>query len=180
MGRTPSHNTLPLLGGVRHPSQERRTEHALTSLIHSFVRCRRAAATALLAAVMTLMSVGGIAMVSDHAYLVYQRDTLKAAADAATTATTRHLLTLSPGLTDAQVGAVLESMAERYILANMPESQREDVAESLVLTLDADRGAGTVNIVAQADLGGIIFGSWLYGNPVQGIQVGSLTERVEI
>ena len=179
VGRTPSHNTLPLLGGVRHPSQERRTEHALTSLIHSFVRCRRAAATALLAAVMTLMSVGGIAMVSDHAYLVYQRDTLKAAADAATTATTRHLLTLSPGLTDAQVGAVLESMAERYILANMPESQREDVAESLVLTLDADRGAGTVNIVAQADLGGIIFGSWLYGNPVQGIQVGSLTERVE-
>ena len=178
VGRTPDY-TLPLGGGVRHPAQEGRTEHALTSLIPSFVRCRRAAATALAAAVMTLMSVGGIAMVSDHAHLVYQRDILTAAADAATIATTRHLVTLSPSLTAAEVDAALEPVAERYVLANIPESLRENVAGSLVLNLTANKSAGTVNIVAQADLGGIIFGSWLYGNPVEAIQVGSGTERIE-
>ena len=181
VGRTPDY-TLPLGGGGRHADQaERETtpDPALTSLLPSFVRCRRAAATALAAAVMTLMSVGGIAMVSDHAHLVYQRDTLTAAADAATIATTRHLVTLSPSLTDADMNAALKSMAERYILVNMPESLREDVAESLVLNLTANRSAGTVNIVAQADLGGIIFGNWLYGNPVEAIQVASGTERLE-
>ena len=55
-----------------------------------FVRCRRAAATALTAAVFTLMSVAGIALTSDHTHLVYQRDTLKAATDAACLAATRH------------------------------------------------------------------------------------------
>ena len=52
-----------------------------------FARCRRAAATALTAAVMTLMSVAGIALTSDHTHLVYQRDILKAGTDAATLAT---------------------------------------------------------------------------------------------
>ena len=178
VGRTPDY-TLPLGGGLRHPAQEGRMEHALTSLIPSFVRCRRAAATALTAAVMTLMSVGGIAMVSDHAHLVYQRDILTAAADAATIATTRHMVTLSRSLTATEVDDALELVAVRYILANVPESLREDVKGSLVLNLTVNRSAGTVKIVAQADLGGIIFGNWMYGNPVEAIQVGSGTERIE-
>ena len=35
---------------------------------------------------MTLMSLGGFALTSDHTHLVYQRDTLKAATDAASLA----------------------------------------------------------------------------------------------
>ena len=139
-----------------------------------FVRCRRAAATALTAAVMTLMSVAGIALTSDHTHLVYQRDILKAATDAATLATTRHLWTLGQNLSDEQVKAALMPIARRYILANIPESRRERATETLTITLVSDRR--TVDIVAEADLGGIIFGSWMYGNMVPSTRVGSLSE----
>ena len=141
-----------------------------------FVRCRHAAATALTAAVMTLMSVAGIALTSDHTHLVYQRDILKAGTDAATLATTRHLWTLGQNLSDEQVKAALMPIAERYILANIPESRRERATETLTVTLVPDRTAGTVDIVAEADLGGIIFGSWMYGDVVPSTRVGSLSE----
>ena len=140
-----------------------------------FVRCRRAAATALTAAVMTLMSVAGIALTSDHTHLVYQRDILKAGTDAATLATTRHLWTLNQNLSDEDVKAALMPIAERYILANIPESRRERATETLAITLVPDRVTG-VDINACADLGGIIFGGWMYGDVVTSTCVGSLSE----
>ena len=143
---------------------------------HGFVRCRRAAATALTAAVMTLMSLGGIALTSDHTHLVYQRDILKAATDAATLATTRHMWTLSPDLSDEELETTLRPMGLRYILANIPESRRSRAAATLTMTLVPDRTVGTVDISAEADLGGIIFGRWMYGNMVPTTRVGSLAE----
>ena len=140
-----------------------------------FVRCRCAAATALTAAVMTLMSVAGIALTSDHTHLVYQRDILKAGTDAATLATTRHLWTLNQNLSDEDVKAALMPIAERYILANIPESRRERATETLAITLVPDRVTG-VDINACADLGGIIFGGWMYGDVVTSTCVGSLSE----
>ena len=141
-----------------------------------FVCCQRAAATALTAAVMTLMSVAGFALTADHTHLVYQRDVLKAATDAATLATTRHLWTLDENLSTAAITAELMPIARRYILANIPESRRERATETLTITLTPDRSAGTVDIVAQADLGGIIFGSWMYGNMVPSTRVDSLSD----
>ena len=140
-----------------------------------FVRCRCAAATALTAVVMTLMSVAGIALTSDHTHLVYQRDILKAGTDAATLATTRHLWTLNQNLSDEDVKAALLPIAERYILANIPESRRERATETLAITLVPDRVTG-VDINACADLGGIIFGGWMYGDVVTSTCVGSLSE----
>ena len=142
-----------------------------------FVRCRRAAATALTAAVFTLMSVAGIALTSDHTHLVYQRDTLKAATDAACLAATRHLWTLGQDLSDEKVHAALRPIAERYILANIPESRRKRAAETLVIPpLAVDRQAGRVGVTAAADLGGAIFGSWMYGKVTQTTQVACLSE----
>ena len=141
-----------------------------------FDGCRRAAATALTAAVMTLMSIAGIAFTSDHSHLVYQRDILKSGTDAATLATTRHLWTLDPNLSTEQIKAELMPIARRYILANIPESRRERAAETLTITLVPHRAPGTVDIAAQADLGGIIFGRWMYGNMVPSTRVGSLSE----
>ncbi len=114
--------------------------------------------------------------IPDHTHLVYQRDILKAATDAATLATTRHLWTLGQNLSDEDVEAELLPIAERYILANIPESRRERATETLTVTLVSDRTAGTVDITAEADLGGIIFGSWMYGNMVPSTRVGSLSE----
>ncbi len=140
-----------------------------------FVRCRCAAATALTAAVMTLMSVAGVALTSDHTHLVYQRDILKVGTDAATLATTRHLSTLNQNLSDEDVKAALMPIAKRYILANIPKSRRERATETLTITLVPDRVTG-VDINACADLGGVIFGSWMYDDVVTSTCVGSLSE----
>ena len=144
-----------------------------------FVRDRRAAATALTAALLTVMSLAGIAFAGDHMWLVYQRDLLKAATDAAGIAATRALTTLSSSLTDAQVKAALQPIAERYILANIPAGSRDRVANSLTVDLTPNRSAGTVDVSASADLGGAVFGSWLWGTVVSETRVGSRTERVE-
>ncbi len=140
-----------------------------------FIRCRRAAATALTAAVMTIMSVAGFAFTSDHTHLVYQRDILKAATDAATLAATRSLRTLDTSLSTEAVTTALMPIARRYILANIPEGRRERAAETLAITLTYP-SPGQVNIVAQADLGGIIFGSWMYGDVVSATRVDSLSD----
>lgn len=143
---------------------------------HGFWRCPRAAATALVAAVMTLMCVGGIALTSDHTHLVYQRDILQAASDAASLAATRQLGHLPRTLSDREASDQLAPLARRYVLANMPASRRERAAETLALHLDLDRTAGTVQVTARADLGGAIIGSWLYGNPVDATRVLSGSE----
>ena len=125
---------------------------------------------------MTLMSVGGIALTSDHTHLTYQRDILKAGTDAATLATTRHMWTLDPNMSTQAIITELMPIAKRYILANIPKRKRQQVADTLTVTLTPDRTAGTVDIVAKADLGGIVFGSWLYGNVVSSTQVDSLSD----
>ncbi len=145
-----------------------------------FVRDRRAGATALTAALLTVMSLAGIAFAGDHMWLVYQRDLLKAATDAAGIAAARALTTLSSSLTNEQVEANLKPIAERYILANIPAGYRGQVKNSLTVTFaEINRAAGTVNVSATADLGGAIFGAWLWGSVVSKTAVGSKTERTE-
>ena len=139
---------------------------------HGFIRCRRAAATAITAAVMTLMSVAGIALTSDHTHLVYQRDTLKTAVEAATIATILHRQLHLRNLEKEAVTAALRPIARRYVLANIPESRRDRAAETLSLTLTPESD-NTVTIDACADLGGIIFGSWMYGDVVTSTCTGS-------
>ena len=165
--------TLSLPRGDVFCSPPRRSGRRPGWVVH-FVHCQRAAATALTAAVMTLMSIGGIALTSDHTHLVYQRDILKTATDAATLATTRHLWTLGQNLSKEAIDAELMPIARRYILANIPESRRGRATETLVITLTAD--AGTVDIVTEADLGGAIVGSWMYGKVVQTTRVDSLSD----
>ena len=129
----------------------------LTPIIQKLTRFfhdRRAAGTAVTAGMVTLMSLGGIALAGDHINLVYQRDLLKAASDSASMAATRHLTSLGSGATQAD----LELIARRYVLANIPEEKRARAATTLSLTVTANRAAGTVNVDARADLGGLVFG----------------------
>ena len=151
----------------------------------SFVRCRRAAATAIGAAIMTLMSVGGFALTSDHIHLVHQRDTLKAATDAASFATSREWQQVFRHLTDDdQIKAALLPMARRYILANMPENQRENVESTLHVQLVLHHGAGTVDVNASADLSdGLLFSGWMFNGDTSEtpttMRVETRTERLE-
>ncbi len=124
------------------------------------------------------MSLGGIALVGDHSHLTYQRDLLKVATDSASIATVRHMATLDSDWSDAQVTEALQPVARRYILANIPEGRRERAGETLEIELKPNRAAGTVDIDAEADLGGAVFGRWLWGKVVDKTHTASKTERV--
>lgn len=144
-----------------------------------FLRDRRAAATALTAALLTIMALTGIAFAGDHVWLTYQRDLLKAATDAASIATTKALSTLSSSLTEAQVKASLKPIAERYILANIPAGYRDRAEDTLTIDLTPNYTAGTVDVAVTADLGGAVFGAWLWGTVASKTAAESKTERVE-
>ena len=129
-----------------------------------FVRDTRAGATAIAAAAVTVMTVGGAALISDHAWLVDQRDVLKTAADAADAtgiAATLAMTRLAGQThTDEELEAELEPVVKRYILLNLEHlpPERYEVAEgSLDVTLDIDRDQNTVDVTAVANLGGTLF-----------------------
>ena len=130
-----------------------------------FLRDTRAGATAIAAAAVTAMTVGGAALVSDHAWLVDQRDVLKTAADAAGLAATLEMTRLAGDThTDAELKAALKPVAERYILLNLkhlPAARFAAARTSLRgpggLSLHIDRDTNTVAVIAAADLGGTLF-----------------------
>ena len=134
---------------------------------------------------MTLMSIGGFALTSDHTHLVYQRDTLKAATDAASIAASRHWQQALGHLTDDdQIKAALRPIAERYILANIPGSRRGDAKATLQIKLVLHHGAGMVDVGATADLsGGVIFMHWMLdegtAEALKITEVETRTERIE-
>ena len=143
-----------------------------------FFADRSALGTALAAAFFTLIGLGGIALVGDHVYLTYQRDLLKIAADAAGLAAAYRLPTFGSDVSDEAVKTALKPVVRRYILANVPEGKRQRAQDTLELTLTPNRAAGTVSVEAKADLGGIVFGRWLYGDVAGKTQVKSGTERI--
>lgn len=144
-------------------------------VLSRFLRDRRAGGTALTAVLFTLMSLGGIAFASDHVWLVYQRDLLKAMTDAASVATTL-ALQKDKSVSEAQ----LETTATRYILANIPAGMRNQVKDTLEVTVTPHRAEGIVDVSATADLGGAIFGQWLWGKVASKTQVASGTEQIEV
>ena len=126
-----------------------------------FVRDTRAGATAIAAAAVTVMTVGGAALISDHAWLIDQRDVLKTAADAAGVAATLAMTRLAGQThTDEELEAELEPVVKRYILLNLehlPPERYEAAQDSLKVTLDIDRDQNTVDVTAMANLGGTLF-----------------------
>ena len=142
-----------------------------------FVRDTRAGATAIAAAAVTVMTVGGAALISDHVWLVDQRDVLKTAADAAGIAATLEMTRLAGEThTDDELKEVLKPIVLRYILLNLEHlsDDRYEAAKSRLespgtpgspeipeirpgIVLDIDRDKNTVEVTAVADLGGTLF-----------------------
>ena len=133
--------------------------------MRGFVRDTRAGATAIAAVAVTVMTVGGAALIGDHAWLLDQRDVLKAAADAAGIAATLEMTRLAGQThTDDELEAELSPVAKRYILLNLEhlsperyEAAKTSLDEPLGLELDIDRDTNTVAVTARADLGGTLF-----------------------
>ena len=145
--------------------------------IGRFLLDTRAGATAITAAAILMMTVGGTALIVDHVWLVNQRDLLKSATDAAAVATTLGLLDVPASMSDEDVEAALQPIAERYVRfnvsGNLPTGARSRMEETLEVSLDVDRAAGLVDIDAKADMGGTLLSGWFldYAGPPDGIAV---------
>ena len=135
--------------------------------LRDFVHATRAGATAITAAVVTLMTVAGSAFVIDHNWLVDQRDTLKYGSDAGSIAATVHmsrLLTDRPQIGDAELKAALDEVVRRYVVLNLqhlPEERRDLATATLVVDVTPHRDARTVDTFVQADLGGTLLATHL-------------------
>ena len=139
--------------------------------VYRFLRETRAGATAITAAVVTMMTGGGAALIADHTWLVHQRDLLKSAADAAAVAATLELQDIVGTMSDEDAEVELQPVAERYVrfnlAANLPEASRTEVLETLEVKVHVDQSLGSIDIVANADLGGTLLSKWFlaYAGP---------------
>ena len=151
-------------------------------IIRRFLRDTRAGATAIAAAAVTVMTVGGAALVGDHVWLVDQRDALKSASEAAGIAATLemgHLMDTQPGISDADLETKLNAVARRYVMLNLEHLPAERLARAtstLVTTIVANRAQRTVDVSTEADLGGTILSRHM---PLLGEYAGSGATRVE-
>ena len=158
--------------------------------IGDFLRDTRAGATALATVAVTVMTVGAAALISDHVWLVDQRDVLKSASDAGAVAATlemnRHLAE-NPRISDDALQAALETVARRYIILNLQHLSADRLTratQTLVVTAVPDRAPGTVTVSAEADLGGTLFSRHMplldnYVGPLS-IKTASEVERAKV
>ena len=144
-----------------------------------FFRETRAGATAFVAAAVTMMTLGGAALIVDHVWLVDQRDMLKSASDAGAIAATLELQDLPRTMSDENVSKKLQPVAERYVrlnlAQNLAEAPRKKMEETLKVSIDVNRTLGTVGVTSQADLGGTLLSKWFlsYAGPDDGVRVES-------
>ena len=155
--------------------------HSWSTTPTRFFSDRRAVGSAVVAAIFTLMSLGGVALVGDHKHMTTNRDLLKGAANAATIAVMMELDGRSLSALTAGERTALEATAQRYILANIkaniPSDKHQQAADTLSITLK-DTGPGLVDVDASANLGNIVFGSWLWAGVADKTEVVSRTERI--
>ena len=131
-------------------------------LVRRFLRDTRAGATVIAAAALAVMTLGGAALITDHLWLVDQRDTLKSAADSASIAATLEMnrkLAADPSVSDEVLREHVEGVARRYIelnLSHLPAARLTRAKETLDAVLVIDRAASRVGVAVEADLGGTI------------------------
>ena len=149
-------------------TMRRRLSLRMPGALRRFLRDPRAGAAGIAAAAVTVMTVGGAALIGDHLWLYDQRDVLKDACSAASIAATVELerqLTNDPTISDDDLKAALKPIAERYVKVNfghLPEKRRKHAEDSLEITeILPNRGQRVVNVKCEADLGGTLFAAQL-------------------
>ena len=154
--------TLNAHTGPTPGTEGTRDAPGLLAALTRFAGSTRAGATAIAAVAVTVMTVGASALITDHLWLVDQRDVLKAAADAGAIAATLELnrrLRDDPTVSDAELKAALESVAKRYVVLNLqhlPEDRLAEAVATLKVEVVPRRAERTVDVSAKADLGGTL------------------------
>ena len=154
--------TLNAHTGPTPGTEGTRDAPGLLAALTRFAGSTRAGATAIAAVAVTVMTVGASALITDHLWLVDQRDVLKAAADAGAIAATLELnrrLRDDPTVSDAELTPPLESVAKRYVVLNLqhlPEDRLARAVATLKVEVVPRRAERTVDVSAEADLGGTL------------------------
>ena len=120
-------------------------------------------AAGIAAVAVTVMTLGAAALITDHAWLIDQRDVMKTATDAAGIAATLEMTRRAgQSLDEDALKAELTPVARRYILLNLkhlPTERYRRANDTLQVALKLDRKQNTVQVDAEADLGGpLMFG----------------------
>ena len=155
--------------------------------IGRFLRDTRGGATSIAAVGVTIMTLGGGALIIDHNRMVGQRDILQSASDAASLAATLELNRLPDTASAADARTRVEGVARKYavlnVLANaaVPDISAQDVS----ISFDIDHGTRIVNATVQADIAKTLVAGWLHGvsgpgtvQTVSGVE--SLDRTVEV
>ncbi len=155
----------------------------LTSAVRRYFRDSRAGATALTAVGITMMSLGGAALIVDHNHIVSQRDLLQGAADAASLSATLELGAIPGTMTDADARTRLLAVASKYAVLNVLGNTNDPdltAADITVTIVDMDREEGTVAVSVAADIGGTLMSGRILGYSGPGtIATKSGVERIE-
>ena len=126
-----------------------------------FMRDTRGGATAITAAAIAIMTLGGTALMVDHVWLVHKRDLLKSSANSASVAATLELSRITDSSSDADRDERLQRVAERYVRLNLiPNLGGEP--NDLTVNLAVDENAGTVDVRVSADIGYTLLTPILY------------------
>ena len=130
-----------------------------------FLRDTRGGATSIAAVAVTIMTMGGAALIIDHNHLVGQRDILKSASDAASLAATLELNKLPDTLDDDEVRDRILPIARKYATLNVlgNVSDPDITADNVSIAFNINRGLGIVGATVEADTGKTVMSSWLYG-----------------
>lgn len=123
------------------------------------IRSERGAATAIMAIFLVILTVGGGALITEHVSLTDQRDTLNRAAASASIAAAQRMATMPADLSDDDLDE-LKALARGYIIANLSHlggARYTRAVETLQVTVQPHPKAGSVAIIAEADLGGSLF-----------------------
>ena len=171
--------------GAAHGAAPTRRRRGEDVTIRRFLGDARAGATAIAAAAVAAMTVGGTALIGDHIWLVDQRDALKSASDAAGVAATLEMARLvdaQPDIDDDDLEAALERVARRYVelnLAHLPADRLARARSTLVVNVEPDRRRRTVGMQVEADLGGTVLSRHL---PMIGesVEPGAMGVRAQV
>lgn len=129
-------------------------------LVGRFLRDARGGATAIVACAVAVLTVCAAAFVTDHIWLIDQRDVLKGASNAAAFAATMEMTRLPATTSDDDLRERLEKVAKNHVLLNLTylsEKKFTRAKETLTVQVTPDRAGGTATVVASADLGGTLF-----------------------
>ena len=89
---------------------------------------------------------------------------MKSAPDAAAIAAILELQELSSTVSDEDAATRLQPIADRYVrlnlAANLPTGKRDEILGTLEVSVTVDRGLGSIDVSAEADLGGTLLAKW--------------------